>query len=134
MDDASSGYSSGYFWGNNYWTGSMSLCNHIYKHDEDEVSLRKQSANTGLTFLNGNAHVHVKHENPPFMPRYSVLKVTLSEEDVTPNVCVKITQSFVCNNFIFPSQPASNGAHRALPTVLVRAGRHFLNRQFCKRL
>ncbi|XP_070493189.1 nose resistant to fluoxetine protein 6 isoform X1 [Chironomus tepperi] len=85
MDDASSGFSSGYFWGNNYWMGSMALCRSIYKHDENH-HYRKQSSNVGLTFINGNtAHVQMKHENPPFLPRFSVLRVILSEVDIAPN-------------------------------------------------
>lgn len=68
----------------------MSLCSNIYKHDEDDQQYRKQSANVGLTFVNGNTpHAHVKHENPPFMPRFSVLKVILSGDDIAPNVSEK---------------------------------------------
>lgn len=70
----------------------MSSCRHIYKHYDDEHHYRKHSANVGLSFINGNSgHVHVKHENPPFMPRFSVLKVILSEADIAPNVSITIT-------------------------------------------
>lgn len=88
MDDATSGSPNGYFWGNNYWIGSMALCRSIYKHDENN-HYRKQSSNVGLTFINGNtAHVHIKHENPPFLPRFSVLRVILSDAEIAPNVSV----------------------------------------------
>ena len=35
VDDASGHYTTGFFWGNNYWTGSMPLCRHIIMNEED---------------------------------------------------------------------------------------------------
>lgn len=35
VDDASGHYTTGYFWGNNYWTGSLQLCRSIYATNRD---------------------------------------------------------------------------------------------------
>lgn len=89
VDDASGHYTSGYYWGNNYWTGSMSLCRRIYKHDEENDHLhmkRKQSANVGLSFNENAASLQIDHENPPFVPRFAVLKFIFKESHTTPIV------------------------------------------------
>lgn len=126
MDDATSGYSSGYTWGNNYWIGSMALCRSIYKHNENH-HYRKESSNVGLTFINGNtAHAHVKHENPPFLPRFSVLRVILSEIDIAPNVSISsFDSSFGLN--ILNDYLASNCPCGSMSTDIMRKGRYFYN-------
>lgn len=88
MDDASGHYTTGYFWGNNYWTGSLSLCRSIYKTNQQDFLIRKESSNTGLTFLHnsGNGGIQIRHENPPFIPRFSVIKLTFNDTFTTPNV------------------------------------------------
>lgn len=35
MDDASGRYTNGFFYGNNYFMGSMSLCTTIFKDESD---------------------------------------------------------------------------------------------------
>ena len=89
MDDASGHYTTGYFWGNNYWTGSMALCRNIYK-DDDEDFVRKPSKNAGLTTINGNGIESAQsyHINPPFFPRFGVLKVVINETLTTPIVSI----------------------------------------------
>ncbi|KAG5682060.1 hypothetical protein PVAND_011445 [Polypedilum vanderplanki] len=85
MDDATGRPNNGYFWGNNYWIGSMSLCRNIYK-SEDDIRTKKEPSNVGLSFINGNSNAaSIAHENPPFMPRFSVLKITFKEPQTTPN-------------------------------------------------
>jgi hypothetical protein len=87
VDDASGHYTTGYFWGNNYWTGSLHLCQSIYKTDYDEFFDKKESSNGGLTFLDGSTRSsRLKHKNPPFLPRFGVLKVFLNETYTTPTV------------------------------------------------
>lgn len=90
VDDASGHYTTGYFWGNNYWMGSMTLCRSIYKENDDDFHERTQSSNVGLTFTsdhNANANVHqLPHENPPFFPRFAVLKININETTTTPIV------------------------------------------------
>lgn len=87
VDDASGHYTTGFFWGNNYWTGSMILCRSIYKTDEDDFFSKKQGSNVGLPFSNGNvAADQLQHSNPPFLPRFGVLKVVLNESHTTPTV------------------------------------------------
>lgn len=87
MDDASGHYTTGYFWGNNYWTGSMHLCRSIYSNDDnaDDFYQKKKDSHDGLTNLNGNvASNQLKHENPPFIPRFGVIKVAFNESNTTP--------------------------------------------------
>lgn len=87
MDDASGHYTTGYFWGNNYWTGSMLLCRSIYRNDTDDFQSKVETANAGLPFSDANfASVRLAHNNPPFLPRFGVLKVLLKESLTTPNV------------------------------------------------
>lgn len=87
VDDASGRYTSGYFWGNNYWMGSMAMCDKIYRIGKSDFLTKKQGSNTGLTSINGNsASVQLDYQNPPFFPRYSVLKVILKESLITPAV------------------------------------------------
>lgn len=87
VDDASGRYTAGYFWGNNYWTGSMALCHNIFKIEEENFTPKKEFANTGLTFINGNsASAQLNHDNPPFVPRFGIVKVVFSETQTTPSV------------------------------------------------
>lgn len=87
VDDASGRYTTGYFWGNNYWTGSKALCERIYRTDNDDFHIKKPSANTGLTTINGNVvTAELRHENPPFFPRFGILKVVLNQTEMMPTV------------------------------------------------
>lgn len=86
MDDASGGRPRTFFWGNNYFIGSMSLCQSIHKLDEDTNINKKQSANVGLSFINGNTASALAHENPPFLPRFGILKLIVKEAQISPNV------------------------------------------------
>lgn len=89
MDDASGHYATGYFWGNNYWTGSMMLCRSIFKTEDDDSFYLKKTENShdGLTTINGNrAGAGVHNDNPPFVPRFGVLKFRLHEILTTPTV------------------------------------------------
>jgi len=89
VDDASGHYTTGFFWGNNYWTGSSRLCRSIYQIDS-ENALRKSTGNSGLPFAEGNighaGAIEIHHENPPFFPRFGVLKVTVNETYTSPIV------------------------------------------------
>jgi hypothetical protein len=86
VDDATGRPSNGYFWGNNYWIGSMSLCRSIFKSDDD-TRTKKEPSNVGLSFINGNGNAaSIEHENPPFVPHFAVLKVIFREPQTTPNV------------------------------------------------
>jgi Nose resistant-to-fluoxetine protein, N-terminal domain len=97
VDDASGHYTTGYFWGNNYWTGSMTLCRAIYKTDDDSFFTKKsESSHDGLTTIHGNgAGARLKHENPPFLPRFGVLKVILNETFTTPTVRTFLFDLFI---------------------------------------
>jgi hypothetical protein len=129
VDDASGHHTSGYYWGNNYWTGSMSLCRSIYKHDDDEYHIkRKQSAKLGLSFNENAANVQIDHENPPFVPRFGVLKIVFRESHTTPNVRhfnshishTLITHFVSLSLSLTHSFAASNTLHRRLFAKLVR--------------
>lgn len=41
MDDSSGRYTTGFFYGNNYFTGSLSLCTSIHRNDFYEDTIRK---------------------------------------------------------------------------------------------
>lgn len=88
MDDASGHYTTGFYWGNNYWTGSRTLCRSIYRVDDDYFQEKKVSANTGLTFNpeQDRQATHLVHVNPPFFPRFGVVKVGLRESTLVPSV------------------------------------------------
>jgi peptidoglycan/LPS O-acetylase OafA/YrhL len=86
MDDATGHYTSGFFWGNNYFMGSMSLCKTIYKTEHDDKRIRKNPQNVGLSFINGNVGIaQVEVENPPFVPRFYVLRFLVNETQSSPN-------------------------------------------------
>lgn len=101
MDDATGHYSNGFLYGNNYWTGSMSLCTSIYK-DEDNVfeDDNKPSGNGGFSI---NKHhdstsqtAQIQHENPPFRPGFFVLTLNINETDIAPTV-IKSQDHVNCN-------------------------------------
>lgn len=114
VDDASGRYTTGFFYGNNYYMGSMSLCTSIFKDDEDicecpqwrhfiahkfnsfpifdafAVRANKGPKNEGLSFLKTytaeNRRTHFEHENPPFFPAFFVLRVLINETTILPVV------------------------------------------------
>lgn len=93
MDDATGHYSAGYLWGNNFWTGSMTLCRSIYRYDE--TRLKKQIGHTGLGLVRGNSENYDDvHLNSPFIPHFGVVKFVLKENFTTPNVR-SLTSRFV---------------------------------------
>ncbi|XP_037917287.1 nose resistant to fluoxetine protein 6-like [Hermetia illucens] len=88
MDDASGHYTSGFFYGNNYWMGSLSLCTSIYKTENDDGKVRDIKQNNGLPFshlIGVNNAVINRHENPPFMPGFYVMKILMNETLLAPN-------------------------------------------------
>lgn len=60
MDDSSGHYSAGFFYGNNYWTGSILLCMEIESAED--------------------------HTMPPFHPGFFVLKTDLNDTRITAKV------------------------------------------------
>ncbi|CRL04481.1 CLUMA_CG017562, isoform A [Clunio marinus] len=114
MDDASGHYSSGLFWGNNYWTGSMTLCRRIYREDSDEHFVMKAGSNDG----HSGSHIthNLAHENPPFIPRFGVLKIILNDSVLTPTTPRTV--------FVGVCLPTSCGREDYL-TIAEIAGREF---------
>uniref|UniRef100_A0A1W7R5K7 Nose resistant-to-fluoxetine protein N-terminal domain-containing protein n=2 Tax=Aedes albopictus TaxID=7160 RepID=A0A1W7R5K7_AEDAL len=80
MDDSSGKYNQGFFWGNNYWTGSITQCSFIYRKSTTSKNITKVNKNTDLTYINGNflGASEMMHENPPFIPGFYMLKVLLN--------------------------------------------------------
>ncbi|XP_065085856.1 O-acyltransferase like protein [Ochlerotatus camptorhynchus] len=80
MDDSSGKYNQGFFWGNNYWTGSLTQCSFIYRKSTTSRSINKTNKNTDFTYVNGNflGASDMMHENPPFIPGFYMLKVLLN--------------------------------------------------------
>ncbi|XP_013108228.1 nose resistant to fluoxetine protein 6 [Stomoxys calcitrans] len=82
MDDASGHYASGFFYGNNYWMGSMSLCKAIYHYDDDDDEARRSAAkNSGLPFakVHTQTYTRVHNENPSFIPGFYIIKLLFNE-------------------------------------------------------
>ncbi|XP_060663738.1 uncharacterized protein LOC132796550 [Drosophila nasuta] len=96
MDDASGHYTSGFFYGNNYWMGSLALCEAIYEGATNGInnnnSNNSNSANNktnnkddnkdnGLPFAAAfsKAYSSVSNAPPPFQPGFYVLKLQLNE-------------------------------------------------------
>uniref|UniRef100_W8B935 Nose resistant to fluoxetine protein 6 n=1 Tax=Ceratitis capitata TaxID=7213 RepID=W8B935_CERCA len=78
MDDASGHYTSGFFYGNNYWLGSLALCESIYHEEYDE---ERKTTNSGLPFAKAHTQIFtgVYNEKPPFIPGFFVIKFFLNE-------------------------------------------------------
>lgn len=98
MDDASGHYASGFFYGNNYWMGSMSLCKAIYHDDDEEDRIRKEGAkNSGLPFAKAHlqSYTSVYNENPPFIPGFYIIKMLLNETYPTSVVSIHSSKPFV---------------------------------------
>lgn len=65
----------------------MTLCRKIFREDDESFVLKNPTANTGLSYSDGAAAmIQIAHKNPPFLPRFGVLKVVLKEPTTTPNV------------------------------------------------
>ena len=95
MDDASGHYTTGFFYGNNYWTGSMTLCMSIYDPDiinsqdnDSEEPLIESKKNIGLSFTQDYNAKSVRHVNPPFLPGFFVLKIAVNDSIIVPTVCI----------------------------------------------
>lgn len=81
VDDSSGKYTKGFFWGNNYWTGSMDQCSYIYQNDSDtDPAPKKKGRNTDITYINGNflGSSEMEHQNPPFVPGFYMAKILIN--------------------------------------------------------
>ncbi|XP_033171238.1 uncharacterized protein LOC117148124 isoform X2 [Drosophila mauritiana] len=91
MDDASGHYTSGFFYGNNYWMGSLALCDAIDdgqivapgKDNSSSVasSPESETKNSGLPFAAAHTQGYssVYNAPPPFVPGFYVIKMQLNE-------------------------------------------------------
>ncbi|XP_037932591.1 nose resistant to fluoxetine protein 6-like [Teleopsis dalmanni] len=83
VDDASGHYTSGFFYGNNYWMGSLSLCKSIHHENTENISNDATNAtkNSGLPFAKAHTQVYntILNENPPFFPSFYIVKMFLNE-------------------------------------------------------
>ncbi|XP_017065097.1 uncharacterized protein LOC108103880 [Drosophila eugracilis] len=93
MDDASGHYTSGFFYGNNYWMGSLALCDAIddgliAAPSKDNNSTASGSSapetetkNSGLPFAAAHTQGYssVYNAPPPFVPGFYVIKMQLNE-------------------------------------------------------
>lgn len=83
MDDASGHYTSGFYYGNNYWMGSMSLCRTIVRQSVNEVGNKteEESRNVGLSYskVHSQAYHRIYNEKPPFDPSFFVIKMLINE-------------------------------------------------------
>ncbi|KAH8419666.1 hypothetical protein KR009_000681, partial [Drosophila setifemur] len=89
MDDASGHYTSGFFYGNNYWMGSLALCDAIddgvaaipVPSKDNSSSTPSDPNNGGLPFAAAHAQGYssVYNAPPPFVPGFYVIKMQLNE-------------------------------------------------------
>ncbi|KAH8362612.1 hypothetical protein KR200_004499 [Drosophila serrata] len=86
MDDASGHYTSGFFYGNNYWMGSLALCDAIDDGltpapGKDGNNATDSTAPSGLPFAAAHtqAYSSVYNAPPPFVPGFFVIKMQLNE-------------------------------------------------------
>ncbi|KAH8244729.1 hypothetical protein KR038_001996 [Drosophila bunnanda] len=86
MDDASGHYTSGFFYGNNYWMGSLALCDAIDDGltpapGKDGNNATDSAAPSGLPFAAAHtqAYSSVYNAPPPFVPGFYVIKMQLNE-------------------------------------------------------
>ncbi|KAH8387828.1 hypothetical protein KR093_009722 [Drosophila rubida] len=97
MDDASGHYTSGFFYGNNYWMGSLALCEAIYEGANGGSNNNNSSSNdtkssssgkdkndnkdSGLPFAAAFSKTYSSVQNapPPFQPGFFVIKLQLNE-------------------------------------------------------
>ncbi|XP_034490269.1 uncharacterized protein LOC117793926 [Drosophila innubila] len=86
MDDASGHYTSGFFYGNNYWMGSLALCDAIYEgaidnNNSNNNSNKDSGKDNGLPFAEAfsRSYSSVYNAPPPFLPGFYVLKLQLNE-------------------------------------------------------
>ncbi|CAH1967120.1 unnamed protein product [Acanthoscelides obtectus] len=94
MDDASGRYSTGWFWGNIYWTGSQSLCEHITpkKHiviHSQNRSRPTRAAGASLKPVSPSAPIGYKNEpivytnGPAFPVSFFMLRLHLNSSFTT---------------------------------------------------
>lgn len=89
MNDASGHYSTGFLYGNNYWTGSYRLCESVYVGQNSRNPQAKRIKDSEITTINGyTVDSTVGHENPPFVPTFYVVKVRLNATQISPVVCI----------------------------------------------
>lgn len=115
MNDASGHYSNGFLYGNNYWTGSYRLCDGIYV-EEGSVKTDTTSKQSEITSINGyNEKTAVKHENPPFVPTFYIVKLRLNDTEISPTVSGSVWSLvyFIISNLQF--QPRIISVAACLP-------------------
>lgn len=95
MDDATGHYTTGFLFGNNYWTGSAKLCDSIYSDEnemEAEQKKKKFVPKPGLSqvkdhrIMEMNTGETVTKENPPFKPGFYVIKISVHANKITTSV------------------------------------------------
>ncbi|KAG4072042.1 hypothetical protein HA402_015541 [Bradysia odoriphaga] len=87
MDDASGRHSTGFFYGNNYFTGSLSLCMSIHRTDFPEDTFQKDEMRKGGLSHSGGynpSSSSIPFENPPFLPGFFILKMLVNATSVVP--------------------------------------------------
>ncbi|KAJ6620116.1 Nose resistant to fluoxetine protein 6, partial [Pseudolycoriella hygida] len=86
-DDASGRYTTGFFYGNNYFTGSLSLCATIHRNDiHEDIFQKDEMRKSGLSHNNvyNPSSSSIPFENPPFLPGFFVLKMLVNATSVVP--------------------------------------------------
>ncbi|XP_068911738.1 nose resistant to fluoxetine protein 6 [Tenebrio molitor] len=112
MDDASGRYSTGWFWGNHYWTGSQSLCENIVPKAkpvavtpenrtrtsrEAEVPRRASSPSQSVGYTPG----HFKYASlPPFPVSFFMVRIDVNSSFTTEEriLHIGLCMPYVCTD------------------------------------
>ncbi|XP_075990168.1 uncharacterized protein LOC142985805 [Anticarsia gemmatalis] len=76
MEDASGRYTSMFYWGNNYWTGSAELCDIL--NDDHEPTRPDNESNTNHIFNDWRQDLSMAGTGPPFETAFYVARVTVT--------------------------------------------------------
>ncbi|XP_026727453.1 uncharacterized protein LOC113493675 [Trichoplusia ni] len=76
MEDASGRYTSMFYWGNNYWTGSAELCDIL--NEEHVPSTQRKNTSASQIFNDWRQDVSMAGSGPPFETAFYVARIVLS--------------------------------------------------------
>ncbi|RZC32187.1 Acyl transf 3 domain containing protein, partial [Asbolus verrucosus] len=84
MDDASGRYSTGWFWGNHFWTGSQSLCENVNWKDKIRTSRGTETFNLNQVEAIGyNMGLSGYTTSPPFPVSFFMIRMHINSSFTT---------------------------------------------------
>ncbi|OWR49275.1 hypothetical protein KGM_215307 [Danaus plexippus plexippus] len=80
MEDSSGRYTSMFYWGNNYWTGSAELCSILNQHHSTQHAHTTQNSSGSQIFSEWRQDVSVTGDGPPFSTAFFNVRMTVSTD------------------------------------------------------